>query len=378
MIQIFLSMCFLLSLFTSPIVLADEPNSWPKEVRDGYYKMLQKNLTLKEFNTIKTRTSLAPYSNPKEGEPDIKIFEWFFPDRHVPHTQNGWRNNPSKKIYEILRMEDKIIWNVQMNIDKYSRRVTPFKFEKEKPDKFIMFFGCSFVFGTGINDNETLPYFLANKMKDYVPYNYATGAMGTHQLLSLMENTDLKKQVPEKNGIFIYVYANGHIERSNGFMHQRAWNLDSPFYKKVDNKMERAGTFSTEEPIITWFYDFLSNILNYSTRFGRNFPRIYQRHTDYTCNLIVDSKRRFLIKYPDSHFFVSNHRLVGTVSKDLRQCLEKNDVALINHKYLGDRFLDDDPAKGRVAIEIDLHPTALYNKVAAELISDILLEKLKK
>jgi len=60
--------------------------------------------------------------------------------------------------------DPKIIYSVQYNIDKNgNRNVDSEKMDININNKEIIFIGCSLMFGSGINDNQTLPYYYSNE-----------------------------------------------------------------------------------------------------------------------------------------------------------------------------------------------------------------------
>ena len=60
----------------------------------------------------------------------------------------------------------------------------------EGPDRkseFVIFTGCSFVFGEGVNDNQTLPYLYGKQNPAVRCYNYGFPGYGTQQMLAVLQ-----------------------------------------------------------------------------------------------------------------------------------------------------------------------------------------------
>ena len=75
----------------------------------------------------------------------------------------------------------------------------------------IFIFGCSYTYGTGINDSETYPFLLQNEFSNTKITNYAVPSYGTtHALL------ELKKQIDNQHipNIVIIGFATFHEERN--------------------------------------------------------------------------------------------------------------------------------------------------------------------
>ena len=66
----------------------------------------------------------------------------------------------------------KMVYDVTYTIDVNQRRVTPTDSKLSKYKGKINVFGGSWVFGEGLNDNETLPYYLQKSFPDYKVTNF--------------------------------------------------------------------------------------------------------------------------------------------------------------------------------------------------------------
>jgi hypothetical protein len=62
------------------------------------------------------------------------------------------------------------------------------RFDKSVKPKRINMFGGSFVFGEGVNSNETIPYYFSKLNKDYNVKNYGSHMFGVHEALAILES----------------------------------------------------------------------------------------------------------------------------------------------------------------------------------------------
>jgi len=86
-----------------------------------------------------------------------------------------------------------------------------------KTRKNIWIFGCSFTQGGALNDEQTYPWLLQNKLKDYEVVNYGGAAYSTLQNLIQFRDSLEKENKPE---LVILAYASFHDMRNTG---TRAW-----------------------------------------------------------------------------------------------------------------------------------------------------------
>ncbi len=85
--------------------------------------------------------------------------------------------------------------------------------------KCVLFFGGSFTFGEGLNDNETMPYSVGIKMKGkYQVYNFGFHGYGPHQMLSAIEHNMVNDIISCKQKYVIYQALVTHADRSGGFL----------------------------------------------------------------------------------------------------------------------------------------------------------------
>lgn len=90
------------------------------------------------------------------------------------------------------------------------RRITSF-YPEESKDKKIHLYGCSYTYGTGVNDNETYPFLLQENFPNYEISNFAVPGYGTlHFYIQLIDNIT-NSNIPD---IVILNCAEFHEERN--------------------------------------------------------------------------------------------------------------------------------------------------------------------
>jgi hypothetical protein len=112
-------------------------------------------------------------------------------------------------------------------IDSNGLRVAP-PFRKDDLAGTVLFFGCSFTFGDGLGDTETMPYQVGVQSGGrYRIFNFAFQAYGPHQMLAAIENGMVRRIVDTTPQYAIYVALPSHVWRVAGRV---AWGGHAPRY----------------------------------------------------------------------------------------------------------------------------------------------------
>lgn len=276
----------------------------------------------------------------------------------------GSINGANLTVRHQMRKGKKYVYNVTYKTDQFGRRITPVSRLKER-DKFLIFFGCSFVWGSCLNEDQTVPFYVGEMASQYVPYNYARGAAGTNYLLALLQNRDLSKEVHEKSGIGLYVFINDHVGRSIGDVINTASMDFMPYYEKIDGQLVRNGSFNSGRPLTTSIYKRLYRS-NFFRTLHADWPPLTDSNFQFMCDLMAASRDEFLKQFPGSRFVVLFHPMFSSYAAQIEPCLLKSDVEFID---LSSRWIDQDAYR----VPYDGHPNAIANRLLAE----IIVEKLK-
>ncbi len=198
------------------------------------------------------------------------------------------------------------VYHAQYTIDSLNRRTTPGR--DETKDKFALFFGGSVAYGHGLNDDETLPYQLQQKVKGYNAYNYANSGWGPQGMLARMEWRDLSEQVSEKDGLLVYVFLWSHIRRVIGdLITYSDWGWTMPYYTMEGGKLVRKGNFANGRFFASRFYELVyqSSIVKY---FNLNFPIGTSReHMELTAEVLTESRKLFQETFGAERFVIIIH-----------------------------------------------------------------------
>ncbi len=118
----------------------------------------------------------------------------------------AWKTSGRERLYDVV-----------YTIDGDGYRQTPGFTGAEEAGEPIVFFGGSFAFGEGVNDDETLPYFVAAETNWSRPVlNAAFIGYGPHQMLRSLELGTLRELGYGSVGIAVYEALPDHARRAAG------------------------------------------------------------------------------------------------------------------------------------------------------------------
>jgi hypothetical protein len=275
--------------------------------------------------------------------------------------------------------KDKKIFEAVYTIDSTGLRISPPYNGGEKGES-ILFFGDSFTFGIGVNDNETLPYVTGIKTGGkYCIYNFGFGGYGAHQMLASIEKGMVESIVKYKPKYAIYQGLFDDIYRSSGRV---PWDKHGPRYLLLKNG-NIAFTGHFDDPIDYKKYDRSKSVPPKKLIIDRILPvlkkslavkKIFYKYTlnHYLVDLFVEliNKSRKLIesRYPGCEF----HMILWDEDnfRNKMEVIEKVRKKGIRLHLIGEIF------QGKVWSQFlyrhDGHPNALTHQV----ISDYIIQKI--
>ena len=179
-------------------------------------------------------------------------------------------------------------------------------------------------------------------------------------MLALLQSTNLRSQIPEKNGIAFYTYIDDHLAR---VMPSTKWiNNSNGYLPWVDPvRLTVEGSYAQKHPVyltlIRWLYK--SNVVKL---FNINFPNRYNT-ADYKqfVNVVRKSKERYQKQFGNDNFYVVVFPAYP-LHPELRRVFTENHIKLIDYSDL---------SVWKTAYD-GMHPDEeAYKQVAAKLAQDI-------
>lgn len=296
-------------------------------------------------------------------------------DYYVSDAVRGYAAGANVKKRIRKSLGGKLLYDVIYTTNCYGLRVVPHDLterdeERGKNYENAIFFGDSFTYGEGLNDDETLPYLFEELSRGrYKVYNFGFHGYGPHQMLRIIETGLLEKIVIDQQPmVVIYEALMQHIERVSGKM---IWDAKVPRYKlSLSGMAEYAGTF-TDDPSLQENLKHTKNLSNPKSQLLARLTGTNRTQEDTKLFVqIVLQVKNLLEKRHKARFYVVvwpfGDKDDGKVIDDLK----KSGIDVITVDQIFKEYKD--PME-KYMIEVDNHPTKLAN----ERLAKYLLEYIK-
>ncbi len=276
----------------------------------------------------------------------------------------GYRPVPNTQVVASRKKGGEMLYKVVYSIDPYGRRVTPVE-NLESDPQFILFFGGSYTFGEGVNDNETMPYYVSQFAPKYRSYNYGVGGYGPQHMLAKLQSQEIITEIEEEQGVLVYVFINEHVDRAIGSMgiHNQRGDVMPYYFIDADDSLIRKGNLVSGRPFRSFVYSILghSQTLKY---FGISFPlRLREQDLKTTVRIIAESRNIYKEKFNSDEFYVLIYPTLGR--PEMIPYLEAAGISYLDYSDLPDAY-DKNFWLG------EGHPAAKGHKIVAQkLVQDL-------
>jgi hypothetical protein len=124
------------------------------------------------------------------------------------------------------------IYKVTYTIDSNGLRIAP-PYDIRNVRGSVLFFGCSYTMGDGVEDTQTMPYVTGLFAKGrYAIYNFGFHGYGPQQMLAALEGGRVQRSVTVPPQHIIYQAIPYHMERVVGLM---TWFPHAPLYRRTES-----------------------------------------------------------------------------------------------------------------------------------------------
>lgn len=169
--------------------------------------------------------------------------------------------NPGVKGSAVIKQGEFPPVTYTYSIDEKGRRNTYSSLDTEKKSN-CLFIGCSFTFGTEVNDNETLPSQFAQRNPHCAVYNYGIPGSSPQEIYLTTLEPAFADDVKVMPTVVVYTFIGSHLKRLVG-----AWSITGrwgkylPHIEIKNGELIHVGTFAQTRP----YSCFVSEMLYKST-----------------------------------------------------------------------------------------------------------------
>ncbi|MFM7142542.1 MAG: hypothetical protein ACKO2K_11585, partial [Alphaproteobacteria bacterium] len=158
---------------------------------------------------------------------------------YVHDPDLGMIHRPDSRFRAVKTEGSKTLYDAIYTIDRFGNRVTPAPVSPDSPA--VVFFGCSYTFGDGIDDEESLPWqFALATGRRFDVVNAGHSGHGAHQMLRMLETDHLEERL--KHGVVHAFYSaiEHHPARAAGLA---PWDFRGPRYELDGDGVAWRGPF---------------------------------------------------------------------------------------------------------------------------------------
>lgn len=285
-----------------------------------------------------------------------------------------------KTLHTKKYLDEKLLYQAEYIYDGMGFRNSHMGAAKKKEHLIIA--GCSFIFGEGMNETETLPYLLGQNLKGISVYNFGIAGSGPHDHNYYLSNVDLKDYIGSSDGKMIYFYMDDHTSRSSLYPSYLVWGGNNrPYYGFVEgNELPVLLGKSGDSP--NW------KQLDMARKAGleKTFLELsYSRSSEtqiqdlkLTAGLIANIQGQYLKQFPGNKFYFAFYPVFGSSSLHqdiITQELSRLGVSILDLNRVELAFQESSVVW---AIPDDGHPNREANKKLADLMKLVLRSDLTR
>jgi hypothetical protein len=284
---------------------------------------------------------------------------------------------PGEHVQSSRSLHGKPEYNVIYTTDSNGLRITP-PARATGLEGSLLFFGCSFTFGEGLNDDETMPYQVGILSGGrYQVYNFGFQGYAPNQMLAAIESGRVRQIVQAPPRYAIYQAIPDHVARVAGKI---PYGKHSPRYRLgADGNASRDGHFDDGQKFLTGIEARLQGQLRKSAiyqTFASAEPRTNDNDVRLLLALVRKSKDLLSAEYPGIEFHVILWRNFDFEKDTYRELLEGFSKMNIPVHQVENILPGYNTAPEKYFLStFDRHPNALADRLIAKYIVSQILDR---
>ncbi len=298
-------------------------------------------------------------------------------DTKLPMLVNGDLRPNQDNVYELRgAVTDRVKYKVRYQTNEYGYRKLP---QRKAPLYNIIFLGCSFTFGEGVDGEKTFPGLIAEKFPRAQVFNFGTSGASPASVMRIMRLNPqkyIKGINPKLPSIVIFTYIDDHMRRivgTSAYLKNISPEDEVYYVIQPDGKIQDAGTFTEHRSNLRWLYKLIGST---QTAKVTNLELPATTEDDYllTARLFLSMKFFFQHYLEDSTFFVSSFVYGSQTFPDLNEQLQREKIPSFDYSSI----LMSELTNQRHFLAGDAHPSELSYLLQAEFLAEDLKVILRK
>lgn len=234
----------------------------------------------------------------------------------------------------------------QSNYSDYYRKT--FVAENKNSTKgSILFFGCSYTYGSYLDENETISA-IVNKKTGRTTINRGIESGGIYNTIYDLKNEKFYANIPQNPEYIVYTFINDHLNRiAIPYKGTVIFNHENPVYYLNFGYKEENGELVENNPskLILPFYA-LYTVKAWHYLYANRFAHTTKEEKMLT--LLNATKKITDEKFPNSKFVIIDYKDGGRcpMQDTLKQGLKKNGFIIYDAEELARHELDSDRWRG--------------------------------
>lgn len=280
-----------------------------------------------------------------------------------PDPQLGFWHKPDSSREAVRHCGRSLCYRARYTFDAVGRRKTG---NERRSARHLLLFGCSYAFGEGLNDRDTLSYKLQESI-DARLYNYSRSSVSAAYTLALFQSGRLAREVSEKDGLALYLLMVSHFERAS-FSTRNPWLWKDPAYTlDAQGELRRHPTqAATQGRLFSFYYAYtwLKRRSYFLTVLARDFHSLSEsQNQKLLVKMLGEAKAQYEREFHGEFIVVIFPNFAPS-----RSFLEELEQAKIRY-FMLEQFTV--PEAERVVCPCDSHPNGLVTTHMARQIRQI-------
>lgn len=286
-------------------------------------------------------------------------------EKHLLHP------NPGDIVEYNQKIDGEEIYSLRATFDHIGRRVSG---THKKTSTGHVFLGGSYTFGSGLHDEQTLPW-LFSEFSGLDTYNYARSGFSPSNALLQLIRLDLAAQLPAQHQKIhvTYIYYPFQLRRINPSLQWVGKNgPQNPVFQPTDTTLSYQGTFAQAFPVVSRAFYFLGgfHLAHYlpEIHWPLGFEGPQKMLCDFVNSMATEARSRLQNRLAGFHFVNAWHNDVKSqrdLLENLGNCLSES----VDHIQISKNMSMEEAS---IHFPKEIHPNENFNRQLAEKLVELL------